>query len=376
MLILTSAIISSNSVFDAYAESTQICIDKVWLENTKGKIACVTPSTASVLVERGWGTMLDSSDNLQVLASMFEVHPEKMRTAAPLPETARGPQIDYSKGYFVEEIRDGLYWVTDGAYQVMFLTTGQGVIAVDAPPSIGQNYLKAIQEVSDEPITHVIYSHTHNDHIGSASMFPSDAIYIAHQNTADTLVQRNDPNRPVPSVTFDDKYTLEVGNQTLELQYHGPMHEPGNIFIYAPNQKVLMLVDIVFPGWIPFKDLAMAQSVPEFITSHDKILEYNFDTYIGGHLTRLGTIEDVKIQQEYFQDIQTSAGKANQEVSFMAIGQEVGFENPWLVFQIYADSITQQCTDEVVPKWIDRLGGVDLFTYDHCWKISESQRID
>ncbi|MCH8086187.1 MAG: MBL fold metallo-hydrolase, partial [Thaumarchaeota archaeon] len=56
--------------------------------------------------------------------------------------------------------------------------------------------------------------------------------------------------------------------------------------------------------------------------------------------------------------------------------QEVGFSNPWLVFQIYADQITQQCTDEVVPKWIDRLGAVDLFTYDHCWKISESQRID
>jgi len=77
---------------------------------------------------------------------MLEVHPEKMRTAAPLPETANGPQIDYSKGYLVEEIRDGLYWVTDGAYNTMFLTTGQGVIVVDAPPSIGENYLNAIAE--------------------------------------------------------------------------------------------------------------------------------------------------------------------------------------------------------------------------------------
>lgn len=308
--------------------------------------------------------------------SMSTVHPEKMRTAAPLPETARGPQIDYSKGYLVEEIRDGLYWITDGAYQAMFLTTGQGVIAIDAPPSIGENYLNAIAEVTDEPITHVIYSHAHNDHVGSMSMFPNDAAYIAHQKIAETLAKRNDPNRPLPSITFEDKYTLEVGNQKLELEYHGPIHEPGNIFVYAPNQKVLMLVDVVFPGWVPFKDLAMAQDVPEFLAAHDKILEYNFDTYIGGHLTRLGTMEDVQIQKEYFQDIQASSGKANQEVSFMAIGQEVGFDNPWLVFQIYADSITQQCTDDIVLKWIDRLGGADLFTYDHCWKISESQRID
>ena len=307
---------------------------------------------------------------------MYSIHPEKMRTSTPLPETSMGPQIDYSKGYLVEEIKDGLYWVTDGAYQAMFLTTGQGVIVVDAPPSIGENYLKAIAEVTEERITHVIYSHTHNDHVGSMNMFPDDAIYVAHQEAADTLEKRNDPNRPIPTVTFEDKYTLEVGNQKLELAYYGPMHEPGNIFIYASNQKVLMLVDVIFPGWTPFKDLAMAQDVTEFLAAHDKVLEYDFDTFIGGHLTRLGTPEDVQIQKEYFQDIQTSAGKANQEVSFMAIGQEVGFSNPWLVFQIYADTITQQCTDEVVPKWIDRLGGVDLFTYDHCWKISESQRID
>ena len=315
----------------------------------------------------------NSNDSVKTIPSH---HPEKMRTAAPLPETAMGPQIDHSKGYLVEEIKDDLYWIADGAYQTMFLTTGEGVLVVDAPPSIGQNILNAIAEVTDESITHVIYSHTHNDHIGAASLYPEDATIIAHAETASQLKYRNDLNRPVPTATFEDEYTLEVGNQKLELRYHGPIHEPGNIFIYAPDQKVLMLVDVIFPGWTPFKDLAMAQDVHAFIAAHDKVLEYDFDVFIGGHLTRLGTPEDVQIQKEYFQDIRTSAGKANQEVSFMEIGQEVGFSNPWLVFQIYADTITQQCTDEVVPKWIDRLGGVDLFTYDHCWKISESQRID
>jgi glyoxylase-like metal-dependent hydrolase (beta-lactamase superfamily II) len=105
---------------------------------------------------------------------MFETHPEKMRTAAPIPETAMGPQVDYAKGYLVEEIRGGLYWVTDGAYNTMFLITGQEVIAVDAPPSIGENYLKAIAEVTEEPVTHVIYSHIHSDHVGSMNIFPDN----------------------------------------------------------------------------------------------------------------------------------------------------------------------------------------------------------
>ena len=135
----------------------------------------------------------------------------------------------------------------------MFLVTGEGVIAVDAPPSIGQNYLKAIEEVTDEPITHVIYSHTHKDHIGAASMFPDDATIIAHKWTCAKLELSEDPNRPVPTVTFEDNYTLEVGNQKLELEYHGPIHVPGNIFIYAPQQKVLMLVDVIFPGMDSFQ---------------------------------------------------------------------------------------------------------------------------
>ena len=365
--------VSMFTIQDSFGEESDLfCKDGktlVYRVNAE-KYACLNPPTAEKWFKSG------IAEPVEISSETFAIHPEKMTSSAPVPDNAKGPQIDFSKGYLVEEISEGLYWVTEGAYQGMFLVTGEGVIVVDAPPSIGQNYLKAIEEVTDEPITHVVYSHAHNDHIGAASMFPEDATIIAHKWTAEKLEIRNDPNRPVPTVSFEEKYTLEVGNQILELEYHGPMHAPGNIFIYAPQQKVLMLVDVVFPGWVPFKDLAMAEDVPFFIYAHDKILEYDFETFIGGHLTRLGTPEDVQIQKEYFDDIQKNAGLANQQVDFMEIGQKVGFENLWLVFQIYADTITQQCADATLPNWIDRLGGSDLFTYDHCWKISESQRID
>ena len=54
-LILSIGLVSSFPFSEAVAELDQICIDKVWIENTKGKIACVTPSTAEKLVNRGWG---------------------------------------------------------------------------------------------------------------------------------------------------------------------------------------------------------------------------------------------------------------------------------------------------------------------------------
>jgi len=60
-LILSIGIIPAIPFSDA-VDYTQICIDKVWIENSKGKIACVTPTTADKLVERGWGTLLDESE--------------------------------------------------------------------------------------------------------------------------------------------------------------------------------------------------------------------------------------------------------------------------------------------------------------------------
>ena len=295
---------------------------------------------------------------------------------APIPETAQGPAIPQDKGYLVEDVQDGLYWVTDGTYLAMFLTTGEGVIAVDAPPSLGENYLKAIAEVTDEPVTHVIYSHAHADHIGAAGLFPDDAEYIAHQDTADLLAQVNDPNRPLPTQAFEDSHTVEVGDQTLVLDYHGVNHEPGNIFIHAPEQRVLMLVDVIFPGWVPFKNLAVSDFIPGFEAAHDQVLEYEFDTFIGGHLTRPGTREDVEVQREFIQDLKAAATEALGSVDFMAVAQETGFENPWELFDRYLDAVALECTETMLPKWTGRLGGADVFMPGHCWTMMESLRID
>ena len=66
-------------------------------------------------------------------------------------------------------------------------------------------------------------------------------------------------------MTFDDKYRLSVGSQVLELSYHGNAHVPGNIFIYAPKQRTLMVVDVIFPGWMPWRRFAVAQDIPALL---------------------------------------------------------------------------------------------------------------
>ena len=313
---------------------------------------------------------------------------DKKEFAAVHP-SAYGPAVPQDKGYLVEEIRDGLYWATEGAYQVMFLTTGEGVIVVDAPPSIGEKVLQAVADVTNEPITHVVYSHSHADHIGAAAMYPAGAVIIAHEDTKTQLESALSNNRafpygvfvggsepPLPTVTFKDRYELKVGSQTLILDYHGANHEPGNIFIYAPRQHVLMLVDVVFPGWVPFKDLALAEDIQGFLNAHDQVLEYDFDVFVGGHLTRLGTRDDVQIQKEYVSDLIANAGTALKTVDFMAIAQEQGFANPWGLFDVYLDAVAEKTTELTLAKWSGRLGGADVWTKDHSFRILESLRIE
>jgi glyoxylase-like metal-dependent hydrolase (beta-lactamase superfamily II) len=291
------------------------------------------------------------------LSNSIYAQENQTETTTQLPETAKGPTIP-SKGYLVEEIHDDLFWVTDGVYNTFFLVTDEGVVAVDAPPTIGKNYLKDISEVTDKPITHVIYSHAHIDHIGAAGMFPKNAIFIAQEETAAELQRAKTVTKnasmvpPIPTETFSNNYTLQIGNQTLQLDYYGDNHLPGNIFIYAPKQKVLMLVDIIFPGWVPFPYLAVSKDIAGYIKAHDIVLNnYDFDTFIGGHLTRLGTITDVMVQKEFISDLEKAAEKANNEILLTDIAKQTGsLDNPWLIFSKYIDAVDQKCVQYMLPK--------------------------
>jgi glyoxylase-like metal-dependent hydrolase (beta-lactamase superfamily II) len=99
---------------------------------------------------------------------------------APIPPGALGPALN-ADGYFVGNINGNLYWVTDSVYQAMFLTTRDGVVLVDAPPTIGHNLLRAIGAVTQANgrpanVTHLVYSHSDADHAGASSLLDDDVV--------------------------------------------------------------------------------------------------------------------------------------------------------------------------------------------------------
>jgi len=229
--------------------------------------------------------------------------------------------------------------------------------------------------VTKSRVTHAIYSHHHADHTGAMILYKGARFY-AQSEVAGLLRQTRDPNRPLPDVTFDEQLTVHAGEDRVELAYHGPNHSPGNIFTYLPAQRVLMLVDVVFPGWVPFAYLAESQNIPGWLEAPAQALGYPFHTFIGGHLTRLGTRDDVVIQQEYVADLKAQAASAIDTFNVADVYKSVDPTNPWAIFRGYLDGVAAQAANAVVPRWIDRLGGADVYTLANAYELVESLRID
>ncbi|HEU4507420.1 MAG TPA: MBL fold metallo-hydrolase [Pyrinomonadaceae bacterium] len=293
-----------------------------------------------------------------------------------IPPSAVGPAIDPSKGYRLQDLGSGLHMVTDNAYQSMFLVYDRGVVVIDAPPVLSAHIPRAIGTVTDKPITHVIYSHSHADHIGGAKALGGRPIIVAHQETLRLLKRAADPNRPLPTVTFSDNYTLRVGNRVLELSYHGNAHEPGNIFIYAPVQRVLMVVDIVFPGWMPWRRFALAQDIRGYFAQVEEIRKMDWDTFVGGHVARTGTRADVDLQAEFNRDIKQAAATALGNTKPGEGLNPLDKGNPWAFFDHYIDRVASQCVKALTPKWSTRLAGFDVYIWDQCYAMEQSLRID
>jgi glyoxylase-like metal-dependent hydrolase (beta-lactamase superfamily II) len=300
---------------------------------------------------------------------------------APVPRSALGPVLN-DQGYHVGRVERNLYWVTDGTYQAAFLTTPDGVVLFDAPPTIGHNLRRAVDEIAaaegvSNRVTHLVYSHHHDDHVGAASLFDTGVVRVGHEETRRLLLRDNDPARPAPEVTFQDRYTLEVAGERVELAWHGPNHSPDNIFIHFPDHDALMLVDIVNAGWVPIYNLNLSEDVPGYLQAPATALSYPWRHFIGGHLGRLGTRDDISLHQQYIADIEAGAKEALGTVDPTPYFQKYG-ENVWAAVKGYLDELTDAAAKPVIAKYTGVLAAADVevFTTTTTFMILQSMRLD
>src|SRR3981081_1784144 len=150
----------------------------------------------------GWSSTFPCSKDTRKEKIVSTTDMSDLPEFAPIPRSALGPMLN-EQGYYVDRVERNLYWVTDGTYQAAFLTTSDGVVLFDAPPTIGHNIQRAVDEIAaangvSNEVTHLIYSHHHADHAAPPSLFGRNITRIGHEQTRKLLLRDDDPARPAP----------------------------------------------------------------------------------------------------------------------------------------------------------------------------------
>jgi hypothetical protein len=136
-----------------------------------------------------------------------------------------------------------------------------------------------------------------------------------------------------------------------------------------------MLVDVANSGWVPIYSLNLAVDVPGYIEAPATALSYPWKHFIGGHMGRLGTRDDVTLHQQYVADISASARTALATVDPTPYFQTYG-QNAWAAVRGYLDAVTDSAATPVVAKYTGVLAGADVFTASITLWVLESIRLD
>ena len=145
----------------------------------------------------------------------------------------------------------------------------EGVLLVDTKlPRLGADIVAAVRSVTDKPITAIINTHTHEDHVGSNPEFPGKVEVVAHETTARLMrsmhpvtggttastVFADSNGRGLPTRTFADRLILGTGSDRVELRYFGPAHTGGDAWVVFPTQGVVHTGDVFAFKTFPIVD--------------------------------------------------------------------------------------------------------------------------
>jgi glyoxylase-like metal-dependent hydrolase (beta-lactamase superfamily II) len=280
--------------------------------------------------------------------------------------------INPEKGVETRKVADGVYVVTDGVWQSAFAVTGAGVVVFDAPETYAARIRAEIAAVTSQPITTLVFTHIHKDHIGGSTAFADikGLEIVALTGVASFLAEKKDPNRLVPTRTFDDQLVLDRGGMRIELRAAHYHSDEGDLIVYIPRARFLMAIDTLAPGYGPFMGFDITSNFHEYLRVFDVLLKYDFDVFVGGHLTHVGNRADVEVAREFARDVYETVKRVHRETDLMAVFAETaqqvgGFDNKYLLFKRFLDVVTARATAEIEQRWMNRLAGIDVFAADH-----------
>ena len=242
----------------------------------------------------------------------------------------------------VEKLKDNLFMLKGGGGNTAVFIRADGVVVVDTKnPGWGQPILDKIKELTSKPVTMIINTHTHGDHVSGNVEFPATVDVVTHENTKANmekmgavtgLAQANPPppnifkannGRGMSKRTFKDTMTLGSGNDRIDLYYFGRGHTNGDAWVVFPALRVMHAGDIFSGKNLPLLDANNGGSgvaIPDTLAKAATTVK-NIDTVITGHSMQTMTMNDLKeyadFNREFLMAVQAAkkAGKSVDDVA-------------------------------------------------------------
>jgi len=236
----------------------------------------------------------------------------------------------------VEKLRDNLYMLKGGGGNTAVFIRTDGITVVDTKnPGWGQPILDEIKKLSTKPVTQVINTHTHGDHVSGNVEMPVNVEIIVQDNTKANMMEmrgatgiaQNGPptnifkqnnGRGLPTKTFKDRMKVNKGADEIDLYYFGRGHTNGDAWVVFPALRLVHAGDIFSGKNLPLLDANNGGSGVEIgnsLANAAKTLK-NIDTIITGHSTTM-TMADLneyaEFNKEFMRDVQ-AAKKAGKSV--------------------------------------------------------------
>lgn len=181
----------------------------------------------------------------------------------------------------------------------MFVITGEGVVVTDPINEEAASWLRAeIAKLTDEPITHLVYSHSHADHASGGLGYGEVPNVIMHDNAPEDIDLVEATER------FSDNLSFTVGKKTFELTYLGPGHGTDMIAMVVHPEAVAFVVDVVSAKRLFYRDFPGAD-VDQWIQQVKKVEALDFDILIGGH-GPVGVKKDVSNGIVYLEELRAN----------------------------------------------------------------------
>jgi glyoxylase-like metal-dependent hydrolase (beta-lactamase superfamily II) len=260
---------------------------------------------------------------IMVLVSLLTIASLSVVAAASFQQPAAGGQQPAPRVVEVEKLKENLYVLRGmggGGNTAVFITTN-GVVVVDTKnPGWGQPIIDKIKELTPKPITTIINTHTHGDHVSGNVEFPASVEVVVHQNTRDNMRKMITPSgiapppnptniftvnngRGMPKKTFRDRMSLGNGNDRIDLYYFGRGHTDGDAWVVFTALRTMHAGDIFSGKNVPLLD---GNNGGSGVLISDTLMKAyntvkNVDTIISGHSVQM-TMADLKEYSEFNRD--------------------------------------------------------------------------